>query len=61
MAGAKFGTFENLLNMAPENLRPTMTCLRELIQSVDPEAVMVVRLGDKAATFGIIPDDPKRS
>ena len=55
MSDPKFGTFEDLLDIAPDALRSIMTCLRELILLVDPDAVMVVRLGDKAATFGVGP------
>ena len=55
MSDPKFGTFEDLVEMAPEPLRPVVRKLRDLILSVDPEACVVVRLGDRAATFGIGP------
>ena len=55
MAETKFGTFEELLEMGPEELRPIMIQLRELILDIDPDSTEVVRLGDRAATFGVGP------
>lgn len=36
-------------------MRPVATALRELILDVHPGAVEVVRLGDRAATYGVGP------
>ncbi len=55
MAETKFGTFEELLEMGSEELRPIMIQLRELIIDIDPDSTEVVRLGDRAATFGVGP------
>ena len=55
MAETKFGTFEELLDIAEESQRETAVKLRTLILSIHPEAVEVVRLGDRAATYGLGP------
>ena len=55
MEDAKFGEFSDLIEMTPEPLRPIMEQLRKLLLSIDPEACVVVRLGDRAATFGVGP------
>ncbi len=55
MAGTAFGTFEELLADTEAELRPIVRRLRELILAVDPDAVEVVRLGDRAASYGVGP------
>ena len=55
MAETKFGTFEDLLDTAGKTFRPIMTALKQIILEIDPNAVEVVRLGDRAATFGVGP------
>lgn len=55
MSDTKFGTFEDLLAISPEALHPIAIRLREIILELDPNAVEVVRLGDKASTFGVGP------
>ena len=55
MSETKFGTFEELLAIAEESQRETAVKLRALILSIHPEAVEVVRLGDRAATYGLGP------
>jgi hypothetical protein len=55
MADTNFGSFQDLLALTPENLRPLMSDLKELILKVDPDTVEVVRLGDRAATYGVGP------
>ncbi len=55
MSDKKFGTFEDLLAMATEELQPIAIRLREIILELDPDACEVVRLGDRAATFGVGP------
>ncbi len=55
MVETKFGTFEELLAIAEPEMRPVARRLREVIVDVDPNAVEVVRLGDRAATYGVGP------
>ena len=55
MSKAQIGTFEDLLEIAEEGLRPIVTALREVIVEVDPDTCEVVRLGDRAATYGVGP------
>ena len=55
MSDQKFGEFDDIIQMTPEPLRPVTIRLKELLLSVDPNACVVVRLGDRAATFGIGP------
>ena len=55
MSKAQFGTFDDLLEITEESLRPIVTALREVIVSVDPNTCEVVRLGDRAATYGVGP------
>ena len=52
MSKAQFGTFDDLLEITEESLRPVVTALREVIVEVDPNTCEVVRLGDRAATYG---------
>lgn len=52
---ARLGTFDDLLAIAKEPLRPIMSRLRETILAVHPEACETVRLGDRAATYGLGP------
>ena len=55
MADARLGSFDDLLAMTEEPLRPILTALRELILEEHPAACEVVRLGDRAATYGVGP------
>lgn len=55
MAAARIGTFDDLLEMTPETLRPVAVALREAILSLHPEVSEVVRLGDRAASYGVGP------
>ncbi len=55
MAETKFGTFEELIEITVPDMRPIAQELRQVILEVDPDAVEVVRLGDRAATYGIGP------
>lgn len=52
---ARLGTFDDLLAIAKEPLRPIMSKLRETILAIHPEACETVRLGDRAATYGLGP------
>ena len=55
MSEARLGSFEELLQMTEEPLRPVMEALRATVLAVDPDACEVVRLGDRAATYGVGP------
>lgn len=55
MAETKFGTFAELLEITEVPLRPIVNQLRKLIIQIDPNTVEVVRLGDRAASFGVGP------
>ncbi len=55
MTTAKFGSFDDLLQITAEDLQPIVRALREAIFDVHPEACEVVRLGDRAATYGVGP------
>lgn len=55
MSETRFGTFEELLQITEENQKLTLTQLRETILSIHPQACEVVRLGDRAATYGFGP------
>lgn len=55
MTTTRLGTFDELLAETEASLRPIATRLREVVLEVHPEAVEVVRLGDRAATYGLGP------
>ncbi len=55
MSAARFGTFRELIDDAEPVTRPIAEALRRLILDVHPQAVEVVRLGDRAATYGLGP------
>ena len=55
MAPAAIGSFDDLLNLTEEPLRSVVTALREMVLEVHPDACEVVRLGDRAATYGVGP------
>lgn len=55
MAEIKFGSFADLLQITSPALQPVMARLREVVLDVHPDAVEVVRLGDRAATYGLGP------
>ena len=59
MAATKFGNFTDLLDLTEENLRPIVVALRTVILEIDPNACEIVRLGDRAATYGIGPKKMK--
>jgi hypothetical protein len=60
MAETRFGTFDDLLAMTAEPLRTVATRLRAIIREVDPHTVEVVRLGDRAASYGVGPQKMKQ-
>jgi hypothetical protein len=55
MDTAKFGSFDDLLDISAPSQHAAMKRLREIILEVDPAACEVVRLGDRAATYGVGP------
>jgi hypothetical protein len=55
MTKAKIGTFEDLLSVSAPEVRPLVAAARRLVLEVDPNATEVVRLGDRAATWGVGP------
>jgi len=55
MTDTKFGTFDELMDIAEPGMRPIARRLREIVVEVDPDTVEVVRLGDRAATYGVGP------
>ena len=55
MSRPKLGTFDDLIDITREPMQPIAKRLREIIVEIHPEHVEVVRLGDRAATFGLGP------
>jgi len=55
MAETRFGTWDELMELASSEVQEIAVALRALVLEVDPEATEVVRLGDKAATYGLGP------
>ncbi len=51
----ELGEFDDLLSLAAPELHALMRRLRALILELDPKACEVVRLGDRAATYGLGP------
>ncbi len=49
------GTFEELIAGASAEVQDICHVLRQVVKQVHPEAVEVVRLGDKAASYGVGP------
>ena len=55
MPPARFGTFEDLLEMTAEPLRPVAVALREAIMRLHPEVSEVVRLGSAPRPLALVP------
>lgn len=55
MAPPQFGTFDELVADFEPEVAAIAHRLRSHILEVDPDAVEVVRLGDRAATYGVGP------
>ncbi len=55
MSPARIGSFEDLLSLTEEPLRPVISALREMVLDVHPGSCEVVRMGDRAATYGVGP------
>lgn len=52
---ARLGTLDELMTATEESMRPIACRLREFVRRIDPGAVEFVRLGDRAATYGVGP------
>ena len=55
MAETQYGTFDELMEISVPEMRPIAERLRAIVIEVDPDTVEVVRLGDRAATYGVGP------
>ncbi len=55
MPDTKFGTFYQLLDTMTPEMREIAIALKAMILAVDSNAVEVVRMGDRAATYGVGP------
>ena len=55
MPETDIGQFSDLLQLASEPLRPLVESVRALIVEIHPDACEVVRLGEKAASYGCGP------
>ena len=55
MPETKIGHFRDLVQLANEPLRPVMESVRALILEIHPDAFEVVRLGERAASYGCGP------
>ena len=55
MSKARLGAFNDLVDMTERPLRPVIRRLRDIIVEIDAAACEVVRLGDRAATYGLGP------
>lgn len=55
MKKTKYGSFNDLLDITEEHLRPVLSILRRNILIIHPEAFEAVRMGDRAATYGLGP------
>lgn len=52
MPETRTGQFGDLVQLASEPLRPVMESIRTLILEIHPDACEVVRLGERAASYG---------
>ncbi len=55
MTDTSAATFADLLQQAAEPLHAVMSALRSMILEIDAQAVETIRLGDRAATYGVGP------
>ena len=55
MAKVRLGRFDDLVRLSNEPLIPVVERLRAVILEIHPDACEVVRLGDRAATYGCGP------
>ena len=52
---ARLGSFDDLLSLTAAPLRPVVSALKAMVLDVHADACEVVRLGDRAATYGVGP------
>ncbi len=55
MSTAKIGKFSDLIQITEKPLQSILNRLREIILEIHPDACEVVRLGERAATYGLGP------
>ena len=55
MSNTTATSFHQLLELTEKDLQPIAIRLRAIVLEVDPDACEVVRLGERAATFGVGP------
>ena len=55
VARARLGSFDDLLSLTAAPLRPVVSALKAMVLDVHADACEVVRLGDRAATYGVGP------
>ncbi len=55
MSRARIGTIDDLLQITAESLQPIVMALREIVYDIDPNVCEEVRLGDRAASYGVGP------
>lgn len=46
-------TIEDILNLTEDELKEIVIAIRKLIMEIDPNACELIRIGDKAATYGL--------
>lgn len=56
----RYGTFDELLGITEKPLHPIAKAVGEAVFEVDPNANEVVRLGDRAAAYGLGPKEDDR-
>ena len=55
MSKARLGSIEDLFQITEASVQPMVKALREIVFGIHPDACEVVRLGDRAATYGLGP------
>ena len=55
MQNAETNSFEDLVNLTDDRLKPIVRMLQKIILDIHPDACEIVRLGDRAASYGIGP------
>lgn len=56
---AELGTFDALIDITEPAMRPIVERLRAVVSAIHPGGVETVRLGDRAATYGVGPKKMK--
>ncbi len=55
MSKARIGTIDDLLQITAESFQPIVMALREIVYDIAPNVCEEVRLGDRAASYGVGP------